>query len=83
MTEPRARRSPRRNPLSTGEDELARAIPEAPTNDSGTPSHTPAVSRVLTPTPASAVASASIEAAAKYTDKDLQRATQLALNLFV
>ena len=47
----------------------------APTNDNGTPKPTPAVSRTLTlasvPGPPE-----------RYTDKDLQRATKLALELF-
>ena len=50
MAGPRARRSPRRNPLPTGKDEVAVA---APTEGSGTPTPTPAVARA--PTPYSAI----------------------------
>ena len=53
MTGPRARRSPRQNPLPTGKDELAGA---APTEGSGTPTPTPVVSRAPTPAPATAPA---------------------------
>ena len=81
MAGPRARRSPRRNPPPAGEDELAGAVPGAPTDDSGTPSHTPAMSRVPTPAPAPPPASAKL--VAKYTDANLQKATKLALELFV
>ena len=81
MAGPRARRSPRRNPLPAGEDELAGAIPRAPTDDSGTPSHTLAMSRA--PTPASAPPPAPAKLVAKYTNADLQRATKLALESFV
>ena len=48
----------------------------APTNDSGTPKPTPAVSRA--PAPAFAPGPPG-----RYTDEDLQRATKLALELFV
>ena len=81
MAGPRAQRSPRRNPLPAGKDELAGAALGAPTNDNGTSSHTSAVSRVPTPAPAPPLAPA--ELVAKYTDADLQRATKLALKLFV
>ena len=81
MAGPRARHSPRWNPPPAGEDELAGAAPRAPTNDNGTPSHTPAVLRA--PTPAPAPPPAPTELVAKYTDADLQRATKLALESFV
>ena len=51
MAAPCARRSPRQNPLSTGEDELAGVFP---TEGSGTPIPTPVVLR--TPTPPSVTA---------------------------
>ena len=60
----------------------------APTDDSGTPKPTPAVSRVSTPAPAQAPAFTSAPASVpgppgRYTDEDLQKATKLALELFV
>ena len=62
----------------------------APTNDNDTPKPTPAVSRALTPAPAQALAptpapvSSSVPGPpGRYTDKNLQRATKLALKLFV
>ena len=81
-----------RNPPSTGKEELTRNTPGATTKSngtpttkgSGTPTSTPATSRASTPTPASAPASAPIfDPLGRYTDKDLQRATKLALKLFV
>ena len=83
MAEPWARHSPCRNFQSTGEDELAEATPGAPIDDNGTHCYTPVVSCVPSPTPAPAVNPAPTEAAAKYTDKNLQRTIQLALNSFV
>ena len=56
MAEPRACRSPRRNPHPAGEDELAGA---APTESSGTPTPTLVVSRALTPAAATTFAVAS------------------------
>ena len=53
MAEPRTRRSSHRNPPLGGEDELARGPPGAPTEDSNTPTHFPAVSRAPTPAPPS------------------------------
>ena len=67
----------RRNPPPAGKSELAGGTPS---KGSGTPTPTPATSRA--PTPASAPASAS-GALGKYTDENLQRATKLALELFV
>ena len=63
-----------------------RNVDGAPTNDSGTPKLTPAISRTPTPAPAQAQAPASASVLGlpgRYTDKDLQRATKLALELFV
>ena len=52
MARPPARRSPRRNPPPTGEDELAGAAQgPAPTEGSDTSTPAPAASRVPTPTP--------------------------------
>ena len=74
----------RRNPLLGGEDELA----GAPTKGNSIP----AVSCASTPAPAQAPAPISAPAFApasapsppeRYTDEDLQRATKLALKLFV
>ena len=81
MAGPRAWQSPRQNPPPTGEENLAKATPKAPINDSRTPSHTPAVSHVPTPTPALPPAPAKL--VAKYIDANLQRVTQLALESFV
>ena len=73
----------RRNPPLAGGDELARG---APTKSSGTPTPTPVISRP--PTPALAISPTQVPALAPgppsmYTDVDLQRATRLALELFV
>ena len=72
----------RRNPPFGGEDELA----EAPTEGNSTP----AISRAPTPAPAQALAPTSAPTPAsvpgppgRYTDKNLQRTTKLALELFV
>ena len=65
----------RRNLLSGDKDELAAG---APTDVSGTPVPTPAVSQAPTPAPASAP-----DPPGRYTDEDLQRATKLASKLFV
>ena len=81
MAGPHACRSPCRNPLSASKDELAGAPPGVCINDSGTLSHTPAMSRI--PTPASAFLFASAELVAKYTNANLQRNTKLDLELFV
>ena len=81
MAGPRTCRSPCWNPLPTGEDELAGAAPRAPTDDSGTLSHTLALSRVTTPVSTLPLTLAKLMA--KYTDVDLQRVTKLALKLFV
>ena len=66
----------------------------APTNDSGTPEPTLAVSCTLTPAPAQTSTSAQAPAFTsalvsvpdpprRYTDEDLQKATKLALESFV
>ena len=81
MAGTRARQSFCRNLPPAGKNELARAALKALTNDSGTPSYTPAVSRVPTPAPAPLLTPAKL--VVKYTDADLQRATKLALELFV
>ena len=73
--------SPCWNPPPAGEDELAGTAPRAPTNNSGTLSHTLAMSRV--PTDALAPPFAPAKLVAKYIDAELQRATKLALELFV
>ena len=62
----------------------------ASTDDSGTPKPTPAVSRAPTPAPAQTLAPAQTSApvsvlglSERYTNKTLQKATKLALELFV
>ena len=64
----------------------------APTNNSNTSVSTPAISCTLTPAPAQTFVPAQAPTPAptsasdppgKYTDEDLQRATKLALELFV
>ena len=54
-----------------GEDDCAGTTPETPTNDSSTPSHTPALSRVIisAPSPFSALANSTN----RYSEKDFQR----------
>ena len=69
------------NLLPAGEDELAVAATGALTNDNGTFSYTPTLSRVLTPAPALLFAPTKLMA--KYTNADLQKATKVALKLFV
>ena len=73
--------SPCPNPLPASENELAGAASGAPTDDSGTLSHIPAMSCVPTPTLALLLAPAKF--VAKYTNANLQIATKLALELFV
>ena len=53
MARPCTRRSPHRNPLPGGEDELAAGLPGAPTKGSNIPTHSPAVFRAPTPAPPS------------------------------
>ena len=72
------RRSPWNNSPPTGEDELAAGAPRAPTDGSGTPSPTPAAFRASTPAPALTPGPLGM-----YTDVDLQKASRLALDLFV
>ena len=82
MAEPRACQSPCRNFLPVGKDEFTGAAPRAvPTNDSGTLTLTPVVLGAPTPAPVPPPALAKL--VAKYTDADLQRATKLAIKLFV
>ena len=81
MAEPCVWRSLCQNPPPVGKDELAGAVSGAFTNDSGTPSLTPAVSRVPTPTSAPLFAPAKL--VAKYTNADLEQTTNLALESFV
>ena len=82
MAATRACRSSCQNPLPTGKDELAGITSRAaPTDDNGTPSHPPAISHVSTPALVPPLVPAKL--VAKYTDTDLQRATKLALELFV
>ena len=81
MPGPCAYRSPCWNPLPALEDELAGAALGAPTDDSGTFSYTFAVSYISTLAPTLPLASAKL--VAKYTNADLQRATKLALELFI
>ena len=94
MAGPRTCQSPRNNPPLTGEDELARDAPGAPTKGSNTLIPSPAISSTQTPAPAQTPALAQTPAPAQapaptpgppgmYTDVDLQRATRLALESFV
>ena len=83
MAGPRACRSLCQNLASTGADEFAGAALGAPTNDSGTSSYTAAVLCIPTAASALAIALAPTEAMAKYTNKNLQRAKQLTINLFI
>ena len=59
MARPRIRRSPRRNPLPGGEDELARGPPGASTKGSNTPTPSSPASRAQTPASAQASTSSS------------------------
>ena len=78
MARSRVRRSPCFNPPPTGNDELAGGAPGALTNGSGIFTPTTATSCTPTPTPAPVPGPTGM-----YTDVDLQRATKLALELFV
>ena len=69
MAEPRVQYSPRQNSPPASKNDLARAAPGAPTNDSSPLSHTPTVSRV--PTPALAPLLAAAKPVARYTDTNL------------
>ena len=69
MAKPRTRQSFYLNPPPAGKDELAEATLRAPTNDSGTFSHTSAISRI--PTPALGPPLAPAKLVAKYTNMDL------------
>ena len=64
------------------EDKLVRAAPKAAfTNDGGISSYTFTVLYVFTPAPV--LASASVKLLPKYINADLQKATKLALKLFI
>ena len=76
-----AQQSPCRNLPPTSEDKLAQTARRAPTNDSGTFSQTPAMSRVLIPVLAPLFAFAKL--VTKYTNADVQKATKLTLESFV
>ena len=64
-----------------GKDEFTGAAPKAFTNDNSTFSYTSAISRISTPALAPPFASA--ELVAKYINANLQKATKLALKLFI
>ena len=81
MTGIRTYRSLCRNFPLSGEDELVRAPPRAPTKGNNTPTSSSAVSRAQTPAPTSAPTPAPFRGI--YTDMDLQRATKLARELFI
>ena len=81
MAGSRACQSIYQNPPPAGEDELAEVAPRAPINDNGTFFYIFAVSYI--PTPALALPLAPAELVVKYTNANLQRATKLALKLFV
>ena len=81
IAKPRTRQSPYWNLLSVGKDELTGAAPRAPTDDSGTLSHTPTISRIAAPT--LLLLLAPVKLVAKYSNADLQRATKLALEMFI
>ena len=81
MTGPRTRRSLRCNPPPDGENELAGSLPGALTESSNTPTSSPPVFRAQTPTDAPALTPAPPRGT--YTNVDLQKATKLALKLFV
>ena len=72
----------RRNPPLGGEDELAGAPTEGNSTPAVSRAPTPAPARALAPTPAPAPASVP-GPPGRYTDKNLQRATKLALESFV
>ena len=72
---------PYQNPLLAGEDKFFGAAPGAFTNDNNTTSHTSAVSRIQTPTPAPLFTPAKL--VIKSTIPNLQKTTRLALELFV
>lgn len=82
MTGPRTRQSPWNNPPPISKNELAEDAPGAPTEGSSTPTPSPAISPALTPVPAQAPTPAP-GLPGMYTNIDLQKATRLALELFV
>ena len=81
MIGPRTRCSPCRNPPPGGEDELTGGPLGAPIEGSNTPTPFPPVSWAQTP--ADTPAPTSAPPRGTYTNKDLQRATKLALESFV
>ena len=81
MAGPRIRRNPRRNPPPGGEDEFAGGPSGAPTKGSNT--HTPSPPVSWAQTPADAQVPPPAIYSGMYTDADLQRATKLALKLFI
>ena len=81
MAGPCVQRSSRQNLLFASKDKLAKAAPRAPTNNKYIFSHTSTMLCVSTPAPATPFDPAKL--VAKYTNADLQRATKLALKLFV
>ena len=81
MAGPRICCSFRRNPPSGGEDELVRGPPGALTKGSNTSTSSPPISWVQTPTDILALTPTPFRGT--YTNVDLQRATKLALELFV
>ena len=81
MAGPGTHRSPRRNPLLGGEDELIGGPPGASTKGSNTPTLFPPVSRAQTPADTLAPTLAPLRDT--YTDADVQRVTKLALKSFI
>ena len=81
MAGPHTCHSPRRNSPSGGKDELAGGLPGAPTKSNNTPTSSPPISWAQTP--ADAPTSTSAPPRSTYTDADLQKATKLALELFI
>lgn len=84
MTGPPTCHSSRNKPFSERDESVGDYIEAfVPTKGSSISTHTPAMSRVPTFAPAPPLALGSGIPVARYTDKDLQRATQLTLNLFI
>ena len=81
MAGPRTHRSFCHNPPPGDENELAGGPTGAFTKGSNTSTPSPPVSRAQTPADALAPTSAPLRG--MYTDTDLQRATKLALELFI
>ena len=81
MAGPCTCRSPRRNAPPGGEDEFAGGPPGAPTEGSNTPTLSPPISQAQTP--ADAPAPIPAPSRGTYTNADPQKATKLALDLFI